>query len=274
MSNLNIIGSVIYPPGRWGLALPVTDATVTVFDRDLPGRTDDLILSGTTNSEGKFSGSAAEWRDRLAGLPDPSDAPMFSVVVEDRHGHRFSAPALPAPALFGKVALPPVVVPWFPGDPVTVNGKICDTPVAVIEEVARLLVSAEPGFELVVPKLAAPELTALHESRTSRSAWIAEHLPGFGDAIAALDRAAQSDARSDGGVSAIVALGVMALLVLVGTAMLTLAASVGIALILGLILGYEIDFGSDMGAGTGTEVGGSGSQKFRIKFTKPARTVR
>jgi hypothetical protein len=77
MSELEIKGRVFHIPGPWGMMVPVGGVKVSVWDRDFPGKGDDLILSTMTDPAGNYSGSTGSWRDTLLGLPDPTDLPLF-----------------------------------------------------------------------------------------------------------------------------------------------------------------------------------------------------
>lgn len=267
MSKVNISGHVVYLPGPWGLAVPVPNAQIKVIDRDLPGRGDDLVLTTSTDAQGKFGGEATEWRDRLGPLPDPSDLPMFAVEVEDNYGRRFVSPPVPVAVVLGEVPIPPVIVPWPPGGAVVVDGVECWTPVALVRTVAEKAFGAKADFALEFDAATFPQFATLRGESGGVGEWLRSHAPGHAEIMEAIEqeRAKHVDPSAlDPGTAALV-IGVYALCVVGGTAMI-LATGVSFALILGLALGYDIDFGSDTdGSGAGT-IG----QRYRIKFTKPA----
>lgn len=268
MSQMNIDGRIVYLPGPWGLSIPVPNANIKLFDRDIPGKGDDLILQTSTDETGRFSGQTAEWRDRLGPLPDPGDLPMFSVEVEDSYGRRFVSPPVPVATVFDKATLPPVVVPWPPGGAVVVDGVECWTPAALVGAVAAKAFGDRANFALEFDAATFPQFGALRGEAGGVGEWLRNHAPGQAEIMEAIEqeRAKHVDPGAlDPGTIGLI-LGVYALCIVGGTAMI-LATGVSTALILGLALGYDIDFGSDTdGSGAGT-IG----QKYRIKFTKPAK---
>lgn len=264
MSKVNISGHVVYLPGPWGLAVPVPNAKITVVDRDLPGKSDDVILETTTDSSGNFSGEAAEWRDRLGPLPDPSDLPMFAVQVRESASQNFTTPPFPAPTLFDKVAFPPIVVPWTPGGPVVIDGEECGSPHELVIRVLRKMMSGAGGIELAVPPGVIPAAALAFGKSDAKSKWLVEHAPAIGPLISAIDQESEAGSQQSlVGVDDAAAICMIILAATVGASIVTLTVAVSVALILALIKGYDVDFDSDMGGGAN-----DATQKFKIKFVK------
>jgi hypothetical protein len=140
MARLKIKGKLQYIPGPWGMNEPVKGATVTIVDKD-PGGTDDVILTRTTNSLGKFGGTSREWQDtkrvrywaplpppgrwRSKTVPDPADVMLLEIQVREGD-RRFSGPFV----FLGDNVEVPVVVPWGKEPPeasatIKVNGVAC-----------------------------------------------------------------------------------------------------------------------------------------------------
>ncbi len=81
MSKLQLNGKVLYMPGTWGVALPAQNVHVYIVDIDQPGKGDDRIWSGTTDSSGCFQGTSSEWQDSITTtITGPS------IWVPDLHG--------------------------------------------------------------------------------------------------------------------------------------------------------------------------------------------
>lgn len=263
MSKVNISGHVVYLPGPWGLAVPVPNAQIKVIDRDLPGKGDDLVLTTSTDAQGKFSGEASEWRDRLGPLPDPSDLPMFAVEVRESKSQSFTTPPFPAPTVFDTVRFPPIVVPWTPGGPVVIDGEECGSPQELVIRVLRKMASGADGIELAVPPGVIPAAALAFGSSDVKAKWLLEHAPAIGPLISAIDGETKADQAGLIGVDDAAAICMIILAATVGASIVTLTVAVSVALILALIKGYDVDFDSDMGGGAQ-----DATQKFKIKFVR------
>lgn len=69
MGKIRINADLYYPPGPWGLQQRVANATVDIIDKDAPGRGDDVIWSGTSDSRGHLEGQSSDWQDSVS-LPE------------------------------------------------------------------------------------------------------------------------------------------------------------------------------------------------------------
>jgi hypothetical protein len=124
MSKIQVAGHVQYMPGPWGVAVSAAGASIEVIDVD-PGGSDDVIWSGQTGADGRFSGTSSEWRDNksfnvwvVSGFPpkgrwvsktepDPTDVLMLKLRVRV-HGRTHDI--FP----FANTAAVPVVLPFGP----------------------------------------------------------------------------------------------------------------------------------------------------------------
>lgn len=170
MGRLVLQSQVFYMPGTWGAAVPVPDAEVVFVDVDAPGRGNDDVWRGRTDSEGRFRGTSEEWQDSETGLVvvqdtewswhfeegrvfDVSDALVLQVHITDGDKDTWLAYV----HFDEHVQTPALVVPWGPeganspfppeipiGIPeppqlgvllASVNGRACMTPVEVNERV-------------------------------------------------------------------------------------------------------------------------------------------
>ena len=137
MATLQLKGKVLHMPGSWGQAVPVSGASIKVIDIDKPGQgsSDDVIWTGTTDSNGNFQGQSSEWQDRkkitipgyFKGTPPkwipphdewvPDLTDIISLKAEITHGtHQVSLPLM---YINDGTPSPPLVVPWGPTNLVT-----------------------------------------------------------------------------------------------------------------------------------------------------------
>jgi hypothetical protein len=231
MSKLNLKGKVIYPPGFWGINRPVVGANIEIRDIDAPGRHNDKIWEGQTNSQGVFQGQSSDWVDKIQiGVkpipgsfppklepiygPDPTDILVLTTTI--KQGNK--EVTLPFPFLGDNVEVPPLLVPWGPIDPVpvvTVNGEPCYDPQEVASKVKSNIDNGKP----------------LSISVSDLKKWIKiQRLPIAGVVEVAIPAWAAGT-----------------FLILVGVAILCLSASasalimgVAVALILSAVLGYRV----------------------------------
>lgn len=125
MSKIQISGRAQHRPGDWGLNVPTRNASVEVIDLD-PGGNDDVIWTGKTDNEGKFSGTSKEWQDTKTiqvwvqdswlppsghwenkKIPDPTDLLLLKLRVKQAGRTHEVFPFLNSSPV-------PVVVPWGP----------------------------------------------------------------------------------------------------------------------------------------------------------------
>ncbi|CAD5372869.1 conserved hypothetical protein [Rubrivivax sp. A210] len=122
--GIQVNGRVQYMPGPWGMAVAAAGAQVEVIDVD-PGGTDDVIWSGRTGADGRFSGTSSEWRDNknlriwvVSGwpprgrwvdqsVPDPTDVLLLKLRVRANNRTHEIFP-------FANTAPLPVILPWGP----------------------------------------------------------------------------------------------------------------------------------------------------------------
>ena len=141
MSKLRIKGKLMYPPGIWGLNLPVKNVKIKLYDIDKTGS--DFLWEGTTDSNGHFSGTTREWQDKIlirtpaipAGfgfpgvpatkkyIPDLSDLLILKIKITDGN-HNLEGPF---PFVRDNVEVP-LFTTWGPPPLVgpsrgTINGK-------------------------------------------------------------------------------------------------------------------------------------------------------
>ena len=125
MGKVQLSGRVQHIPGSWGVSVPVRGASIEVIDID-PGGSDDVIWTGSTDTEGKFSGTSKEWQDTKTfsvwvqdslipprghwenkTVPDPTDLLLLKVRVKQAGRTHEAFPFLNSSPV-------PVVVPWGP----------------------------------------------------------------------------------------------------------------------------------------------------------------
>lgn len=85
MPTINVKGKVVYSPSLNGINQPVAGAKVKLYDFDV-GNSNDLILNKTTNNQGRFSGTTANWQDKVT-VPTwepPSPQYPFGRMVNKR----------------------------------------------------------------------------------------------------------------------------------------------------------------------------------------------
>ena len=134
MSSIQISGHVQHLPGLWGPNVPTRYASVEIIDVD-PGGTDDIIWTGNTDIEGKFSGTSAEWQDTKnisvwvqdsvlpprghwenRKIPDPTDLLLLKVRVKQAGRTQEVFPFLNSSPV-------PVIVPWAPPTTLTKDSR-------------------------------------------------------------------------------------------------------------------------------------------------------
>ncbi len=85
-------GTITYAPSPAGLAIPVADARIRIYDKDLTG-SDDLLIDVKTDANGRFDKrSTRKWQDtrRVSNpfggtmtLPDVTDTAVFFIEIDD-----------------------------------------------------------------------------------------------------------------------------------------------------------------------------------------------
>ena len=125
MSIIQISGQVQHIPGSWGLNVPTRNATIEVIDVD-PGGSDDIIWTGNTDHNGRFSGPSGQWQDTKTfrvwvqdswlpprghwedrNIPDPTDLLLLKLRVRQGGRTHEVFPFLNSSPI-------PVIVPWGP----------------------------------------------------------------------------------------------------------------------------------------------------------------
>lgn len=115
MPTLNIRGRVMCFPGT----LPLQSASIEIFDVDEGGNGDDIIFTGTTDSNGYFQGTSKDWVDRntvrrkvgpIWVNVDVPDAPIFMVRIRQGSNDTGRIP-FPQPPV-GSAPIIPIIVPW------------------------------------------------------------------------------------------------------------------------------------------------------------------
>ena len=120
MGQLQIRGKVVHQPGPWGPAAPCTNCTITIIDKDAPGKKDDVIWTGKTDSNGEFGGLTADWHDKLEltvgdktiMVADPGDSLLLRAHIVDDGGQ--GKVILPFTFVGDDKMSPALVVPWGP----------------------------------------------------------------------------------------------------------------------------------------------------------------
>lgn len=120
MGQLQIRGKVVHQSGPWGQDLPCTDCTVIIIDKDAPGKKDDVIWTGKTDSNGEFGGLTADWQDKLeltigdktVKIADPGDALLLRARIVDEKSQ--AEVVLPFAYAGEEKVSPNLVVPWGP----------------------------------------------------------------------------------------------------------------------------------------------------------------
>ncbi|HWI60329.1 MAG TPA: hypothetical protein VNT75_00680, partial [Symbiobacteriaceae bacterium] len=118
--QLQIRGKVVYQPGPWGSDVPCTHCTVTIFDKDAPGKKDDIIWTGKPDENGEFAGLTADWQDKLEltigdttrTIVDPSDTMLLRALIVNDAGE--GRTVLPFNYVGEDQMSPALVVPWGP----------------------------------------------------------------------------------------------------------------------------------------------------------------
>lgn len=249
MSKLNVKAKVMYMPGPWGANEPVKGAAVKIIDVDVGGK-DDVILTKTTNSQGKLQGTSKDWQDPkrirtweplpLPGrwvtktMPDPTDMMLLEIDIKEGCHH------VRAPFVYlGPQVEVPIIVPWGKqslGDVVsslvpsiTVNKKKFTDPMAAQKEARKYFEASEPKVTI---ELQGPEALAFvpfaGKNLDELKECIDDILPGasqffYSNPIGAAELSA------------------IALIILASGAVLSgtlLAGCIGFSLILALYLGY------------------------------------
>lgn len=148
MAHISLQGKVFYMPGPWGMAVPATGVSLSVFDKDI-GNADDLIWSGSTDAKGAYQGTSSDWRDSRTvskstplgtvstTVADLSDVMALYVTVKQRIANRdfditlpYVLPPLGLPA-------PPIVLSW--GPPGRTRVRVNQAPVPTVAAFASLM---------------------------------------------------------------------------------------------------------------------------------------
>jgi hypothetical protein len=151
MGQLRLKGIAQYAPGPWGAAIPASGVAVEIIDIDANPRSNDLIWTGITGSDGTFAGISSEWQDTVTvgfgaaqrQVADVTDVLALSArLVEMRAGQRKEV-TLPFQFIRNDFLSPPLVLPWEPPNPIKgkVNGLPCWTLNEFVEKVKSSVLS-------------------------------------------------------------------------------------------------------------------------------------
>lgn len=144
MANLKVRGRISYMPGPWGASVSATGAAVKLIDLHPVKGTRQAVWTGTTNAQGRFSGTTADWHDEIVLIParpsrrtpfgtipatpavrgpDPTDVLMLVIEITlDGRTHSY-----PFPFIGDNIEIP-VILPFGPAsynanrDRATLNG--------------------------------------------------------------------------------------------------------------------------------------------------------
>ena len=126
MSQLQLNGTLVYPPGLWGGAGPAAGVSVEIIQNHQLPSSQTTIWSGTTDSSGNFSGQTAEWRRTVSILGrdalDPTDVLALTCHIIDDTGPRRQEKTFPFVWLGDPLPSPPIVLPWAP--PTARKGRV------------------------------------------------------------------------------------------------------------------------------------------------------
>lgn len=243
MSKLKIKGKLQYIPGPWGLHEPVKGAKVKIIDKD-PGGVDDVILTRTTNSLGKFSGTSKDWQDtkrirywdplslswKTKTVPDPTDIMLLELDIKHGSNH-FRGPFV----FLGNNVEVPVVVPWGKSDFALTTYEVNGTPCTDGQDLQKKARAAfESGVSRVTITIRGPEsipfLPLAGKNLSQLKELVDDILPGAKDMLYPNPCEA----------ACLTAIAFLILAVGAATAISVVASAIAVSLVLGTVLGYCI----------------------------------
>lgn len=235
MAILTFNQQVRYFPG----IVPCADATVTVYDVDAGGNGDDVIYTGTTDSEGFFRGQSREWVDtNTARVPigfgrsisqAVPDVLVLQVRIRKNGQDTGRIPYAVNPA---GVPAPPIILPFgSPQTTVHVDGVVMDTMADIFIKVVDDIRTDRQYWVLAIR---GPEAEVFDRLVNLTSDELLDFLDGLfpGTKVVLTQHQNLTDPAT---ILALVALVLAAGAATVGK---IIAASVGTALNLAMLLGY------------------------------------
>jgi hypothetical protein len=221
MARMQIRGAVLYAPGAWGPAVPVSGAAVEIVDIDEGGNGDDVVFTGTTDGEGVYQGETEEWVDpnkkklrifRSEMEMSVPDVLLLKARVSDGpHVQEFA----PLTMTGSNVNL--LIVNWSPYPIGRVNGQECRSASEIQDRAMEAIQAGAAQVTIQVSDPAAAPLVDLTQTTDQLRTWLAEKLridPSairrvFGDdsaaallATTALVRAASIDPATESSAAA------------------------------------------------------------------------
>ena len=189
MPTINVKGKVVYSPSLNGINQPVAGAKVKLYDFDI-GNSNDLILTKTTNNQGQFSGTTANWQDKVTvptwEPPSPQypfgrmvnkriDDPLDKMVLTMDISENDNSVHLPFVYL-GPNTEHLLVVPWGPESIGSVNGVDCESFEQLFIKVKAAVDSQVPEITIKVKGPEGLSLQHLLKPSTELKAWIKDIL--------------------------------------------------------------------------------------------------
>lgn len=248
---------------------PVAGASVKIIDKDEDGQ-DDVILTRTTNDQGNFSGTSAEWQDaRRTPIPGATLPPWTDTMIlwfeVRKNGRRHDGPFMYVP---GTTLSAPIVVPWSetPSELAKVNNVACDSPKDIIDAVSRAASRGVPIEIEVLDPTTVAAMQILTETDQEISDWLESTNRTLGLLLqqitgrqsAGPGTATQALVVESVSTTVLIILACCALAVAVGAS--AVLVSVAVSMILATSKGY-----CHVGASQETEVGTDGRTRNTVK---------
>lgn len=234
MAILTFNQQVRYFPGT----VPCAGATVTVYDVDAGGNGDDVIYTGTTDSQGFFRGQSREWVDSntarvptgFGGFITQNVPDVLVLQVRVRKGNQDSG-RMPYAVTPVGVPAPPIILPFgSPQSTLHVDGDLCNSTGDFFGKVMDKLAN---GQDLKIA-IRGPESEIFDRLANVSPNDLLDYLDGLFPGI----KVALNQSSNLADPVTIVAITGLVLACGAVTVGMIIAASVGTALILALLLGY------------------------------------
>lgn len=198
MGKLKLKCRVVHVPGVWGANVPVVGAKVEIIDVDAPGRGNDIVLTTTTDANGKFEGTSSEWQDTIKiRVPDPTiknpfrtkeiekpditDVLMLSAHIKyECQGSGPKETILPYTYINDNTESPPLVVPWGPGRRTLIakiNGNECNSYDEMADQLKGAIDRGETPIDITVFGPDAERLKILASPKDELARWLKDRLP-------------------------------------------------------------------------------------------------
>jgi hypothetical protein len=276
MAKLKIRGRISYMPGPWGGSVSANGANIKLIDLHPIKGTKQTVWTGTTNAQGRFSGTTAEWHDQIILVPaqpprrtpfgtipgtpavrgpDPTDVLMLVIEIT-LDGRTYS---YPFPFIGDNIEVP-VILPFGPAsynanrDRATLNGAEFTNMQQVFAALMQRVEQKQPielklygaWADAVAPLVGVLRQTPLSRARTlfpqSRTGSLSLVVGGVTLTI--------SSSFLIGAATLVIAL----VPIIIAGGVVTFMACMGIVLILAVLNGYE-----DIGARQDSTTGADGS---------------